>query len=160
VIVVHRLYCPREGKTLSLLPDFCVPRRQHSAVVLGYFLLFLSLGCGLVGSLRRVRGEAPSHSVAQHLRDGFLFLVQRPENPNLPLVPASSPFGCSEGDPALSPCCLSARRRAAARLQRRGGGLPSPRGGVLSVLTVIDGAVLALYEGWLRDCRWCCSSLR
>ena len=72
VIMVPRLFCPGAGRTLSLLPDFCVPRRQHGAVVLGYFLLFLSLGHGLVGSLRRVRGEAVCHSVAQHLRDGFL----------------------------------------------------------------------------------------
>ncbi len=71
-IPVRRLRCALHGKTVSLLPDFCMPRRQHGPAVLGLFLVYLFLrGLTLTESLRRARGEAPSHSVAQALRDGF-----------------------------------------------------------------------------------------
>jgi hypothetical protein len=40
--------------------------------VLGLFLVHLFLrGMTLLGALRLARGEAPSHGVAQSLRDGF-----------------------------------------------------------------------------------------
>ncbi len=71
-IPVRRLRCGLRGKTVSLLPDFCMPRRQHGPAVLGLFLVYLFLrGLTLSESLRRARGEVPSHSVAQALRDGF-----------------------------------------------------------------------------------------
>lgn len=70
---VLRLLCTRTGKTVSLLPDFCLPRRQHGPGVLGRFLFELvRAGGGLLRALRTARGDAPHHSVAQSLRDGFL----------------------------------------------------------------------------------------
>jgi hypothetical protein len=71
-ISVRRLRCRVTGRTVSLLPAFCIPRRQHGPGVLGLFLVHLFLrGMTLLGSLREARGEAPSHAVAQSLRDGF-----------------------------------------------------------------------------------------
>jgi len=37
-IPIQRLLCARKGKTVSLLPDFCLPRRQHGPSILGLFL--------------------------------------------------------------------------------------------------------------------------
>ena len=71
-IPVRRLRCQVTGRTVSLLPAFCIPRRQHGPGVLGLFLVCLFLrGMTLLGALQRARGEAPSHGVAQGLRDGF-----------------------------------------------------------------------------------------
>jgi hypothetical protein len=71
-VPVRRLRCGETGRTVSLLPAFCMPRRQHGPAVLGLFLVFFFLrGMTLMASLRRARGEAPSHGVAQALRDGF-----------------------------------------------------------------------------------------
>ena len=71
-IPVRRLCCSRSGRTVSLLPDFCVPRRQHGAAVLGAFLEeHLVAGKPLVAALAQARGSAGPHSVAQALRDGF-----------------------------------------------------------------------------------------
>jgi hypothetical protein len=70
-IPVRRLYCPRVRRTVSLLPDFCIPRRQHGPAILALFLKFLLAGAGLLQALRQVRQEAPCHAVAQSLRDGF-----------------------------------------------------------------------------------------
>jgi hypothetical protein len=71
-IPVRRLRCLATGRTVSLLPAFCIPRRQHGPGVLGLFLVNLFLrGRTLMESLRLARGEAPSHGVAQGLRDGF-----------------------------------------------------------------------------------------
>ena len=71
-IPVRRLRCRATGRTVSLLPAFCIPRRQHGPGVLGLFLVHLFLrGMTLMESLRLARGEAPSHAVAQSLRDGF-----------------------------------------------------------------------------------------
>jgi hypothetical protein len=71
-IEVFRLYCAPTGQTVSLLPDFCLPRRQHGPAILGQFLLAYVRGAPLLKALRGVRKEAPSHGVAQSLRDGFL----------------------------------------------------------------------------------------
>lgn len=71
-VSVRRLLCPRVGRTVSLLPDFCIPRRQHGAAVLGTFLAGYAEGKPLLAALRAVRPEAPGHSVAQSLRRGFL----------------------------------------------------------------------------------------
>jgi hypothetical protein len=71
-IAVRRLRCARVGRTVSLLPDFCLPGRQHGAGVVGRFLVYHVLeGCSLVAALDRARGGAGAHSVAQALRDGF-----------------------------------------------------------------------------------------
>lgn len=71
-IPVFRLYCAPTGRTVSLLPDFCLPRRQHGPAILGHFLSAYVRGTPLLEALRGVREEAPSHGVAQSLRDGFL----------------------------------------------------------------------------------------
>jgi hypothetical protein len=71
-IPVRRLLCARVGKTVSLLPDLCIPRRQHGAAMVGTFLAGYADGKPLLAALRTVRPDAPSHSVAQSLRRGFL----------------------------------------------------------------------------------------
>jgi len=71
-VAIRRLLCPHTGKTVSLLPDFCVPRRQHGPAILGAFLADYARGKPLLAALRTVRPDAPSHSVAQSLRQGFL----------------------------------------------------------------------------------------
>lgn len=73
-IPVLRLLCVRTGRTLSLLPDFCLPRRQHGPAVLGVFLEALILGgLTLTGAMRRARPDAPSgHSLPQSLLRGFV----------------------------------------------------------------------------------------
>lgn len=72
-IAVIRLRCPRTNKTVSLLPDFCLPRRQHGPGILGVFLDgFVLLKLGLHAALRRARAAAHEHSTAQSLMRGFL----------------------------------------------------------------------------------------
>lgn len=71
-IPVRRLLCARVGKTVSLLPGFCIPRRQHGAAVVGTFLAGYAEGKPLLAALQAVRPDAPGHSVAQSLRRGFL----------------------------------------------------------------------------------------
>lgn len=69
---VRRLLCARVGRTVSLLPDFCVPRRQYGPAILGAFLAGYAEGKPLLTALRTSRPDAPGHSVAQSLRHGFL----------------------------------------------------------------------------------------
>lgn len=71
-VAVVRLLCPRRGQTISLLPDFCLARRQHGPAILALFLEAFIRGRALLEALRSVRREAPSHGVAQALRAGFL----------------------------------------------------------------------------------------
>jgi len=71
-IPVRRLYCPYARRTVSLLPDFCMPRRQHGPAILGLFLQVFLAGTGLLEALRKVRQDVHCHSVAQLLRNGFL----------------------------------------------------------------------------------------
>ena len=71
-VPIRRLLCIHVGRTVSLLPDFCVPRRQHGPAILGSFLAGYARGRALLKALRGVRPDAPSHSVAQSLRNGFL----------------------------------------------------------------------------------------
>jgi hypothetical protein len=71
-IPVRRLLCVHTGRTVSLLPGFCVPRRQHSTAILGTFLAGYAEGKSLLPALRAVRPDALGHSVAQSLRTGFL----------------------------------------------------------------------------------------
>lgn len=71
-VAVVRLLCARTGRTISLLPDFCLARRQHGPAILALFLEAFIRGRALLEALRSVRREAPSHGVAQSLRAGFL----------------------------------------------------------------------------------------
>jgi hypothetical protein len=71
-VPIRRLLCVHVGKTVSLLPDFCVPRRQHGPAILGTFLAGYAQGQPLLAALRAVRPDAAGHSVAQSLRKGFL----------------------------------------------------------------------------------------
>jgi hypothetical protein len=69
---IRRLLCVHTGRTVSLLPGFCIPRRQHGPEIVGTFLDEYSRGLPLVSALRAARADAPCHSVAQSLRNGFL----------------------------------------------------------------------------------------
>lgn len=71
-IRVLRLLCARRGQTVSLLPEFCLPRRQHGPAILAIFLQALVQGLSLLEALRQARVEVASHSVAQSLVRGFL----------------------------------------------------------------------------------------
>lgn len=96
-IEVCRLYCWRQKRTVSLLPDFCIPRRQHGPAVLAVFLLaWLFEGMSLLGALRKARPAAPCHAVAQSLLRGFMGRMERvadylarvtPKAPDLPELP-------------------------------------------------------------------------
>lgn len=71
-IAIRRLRCRHTGQTVSLLPDFCIPRRQCGVAVLALFLQAYVRGAGLLESLRGVRREVSWHSSAQSLLRGFL----------------------------------------------------------------------------------------
>ena len=71
-LAVRRLLCSRTGRTVSLLPDFCIPRRQHGPAIVGTFLSRYARGDTLLAAIRAVRADTPGHSVAQSLRAGFL----------------------------------------------------------------------------------------
>ena len=70
-IRVLRLLCVVTGRTVSLLPDFCLPFRQHGPDILGPFVLGVAVeGSSLAAALSRLRrGSRPS--VAWHLWRGF-----------------------------------------------------------------------------------------
>lgn len=72
VILVVRLLCWRKGRTVSLLPDFCLPRRQHGPGILALFVQALVRGATLIAAIRTAIPTAPAYSTAQSLRDGFL----------------------------------------------------------------------------------------
>jgi len=90
---VRRLCCAVTGKTVSLLPDFCLPRRQHGPGILGVFLKAFISGHSLLESMQQVRPDPVGHSVPQSLVRGFLsrghqlraYLAARA--PRLPPVP-------------------------------------------------------------------------
>lgn len=64
----RRLYCPKERKTVSLLPDLCMPRRQYGVAVLGYLLeCFVVLRLSYLAALRTLRDDAVRHSLVQQL---------------------------------------------------------------------------------------------
>jgi len=69
---VRRLFCCRFGQTVSLLPDFCLPGRQHGPAIAGRFFQALVKGGTLTVALLVSRGKVPSHSVAQDLYRGLL----------------------------------------------------------------------------------------
>jgi hypothetical protein len=75
-IPVCRLLCPDQGKTISLLPDFCIPHHQTGPSVLAKFIFALVFqGLTLCAALREARPFLPveeiRHSAAQRLRDRF-----------------------------------------------------------------------------------------
>ena len=59
LINILRYYCPGCGGTVSILPSFCLPRKQHSAGVVS-LCLQLVLACGV--SLRNVNRAYPGLS--------------------------------------------------------------------------------------------------
>lgn len=70
-IPVLRLLCAVTSQTVSLLPDFCLPFRQHGPDILGPFLWGVAIeGLSLSAALGRVR-RGTRHSVAWHLWRGF-----------------------------------------------------------------------------------------
>jgi hypothetical protein len=71
-LAIHRLLCTRTGRTVSLLPDFCLPRRQHGPSILGLFLHAVIRGAGHLKALMRLRPDATQHSTARSLLKGFL----------------------------------------------------------------------------------------
>ncbi len=76
-IPVLRLLCPRTGKTVSLLPDFCLPRRQTGPAILAVFLYALvfkglSLCASLLEARRDLTSETTHHAQAQAMRDRFI----------------------------------------------------------------------------------------
>ena len=72
--MVLRLLCAVARRTISLFPNFCIPRRQHGPAVLGLFLEALVLtGLTLVAAMKVARPDAPSnHSLPQSLLGGFM----------------------------------------------------------------------------------------
>jgi len=69
---VVRLFCVVTGRTVSLLPDFCIPRHQHGPEVLGTFLQqYAVAGRPLGEAMRSARPSTPCHAVAQSLLAGF-----------------------------------------------------------------------------------------
>ena len=90
---VRRLCCAVTGKTVSLLPDFCLPRRQHGPGILGIFLQAFISGQTLLESMRQARPDVVGHSVPQSLLSGFLrrghqlrayLALRAPRQPPLP----------------------------------------------------------------------------
>jgi hypothetical protein len=94
---VQRLYCAVTCKTVSLLPDFCLPRRQHGPGILGIFLRAFISGHTLLESMRQARPDTVGHSVPQSLVRGFLsrghqlraYIAAR--SPRQPPVPTAMP---------------------------------------------------------------------
>lgn len=71
-IRVLRLLCPFTGRTVSLLPDFCSPRRQYGVGVLGLFLHAWAVkGRTLDGALEAAGLRGRSHGQAQSFLSGF-----------------------------------------------------------------------------------------
>lgn len=71
-LVVVRLLCPRVRRTVSLLPDFCLPRRQYGPAFLAIFLeAFVLLGLTLLAALKKARAAVPGYQVGQALLKGF-----------------------------------------------------------------------------------------
>ena len=95
---IHRLLCARTGRTVSLLPDFCLPRRQHGPSILGLFLHAIIRGAGQLKALLRFRPDVTQHSTGRTLLKGFLEKATkirsylsglRPRIVDLPKVPPS-----------------------------------------------------------------------
>jgi hypothetical protein len=60
-LFVRRLLCPPTGRTVSLLPDFLLPRKQHTTRVVAEFLhAFALLALTLTASMARATASYPS----------------------------------------------------------------------------------------------------
>jgi hypothetical protein len=106
-VPVFRFLCGHARTTVSLLPDFCLPRRQHGPEVLGRFLeALLVTGLTLMGAMRRARPDAPAgHSLPQSLLAGFRrrlpvvrawLASQRARAPSAPQLPGHWPVEQSQ----------------------------------------------------------------
>ena len=72
-IPILRLLCHLTGRTVSLLPDFCLPRRQYGPAVLGIFLHALALlRLPMLAAFRTAVPGSTARATAQDLRDAFL----------------------------------------------------------------------------------------
>jgi hypothetical protein len=72
-IGVVRLLCAATGRTIVLLPDFCLPRRQYGPGILGILVHALAKGAKILVALKKACPKAAMvHSLAQTLRDRFL----------------------------------------------------------------------------------------
>lgn len=71
-IKVSRLLCAVARKTIALLPDFCLPRRQYGPGILGILMYALAGGAKLLVAFKKACPKAMTYSVAQTLRDRFL----------------------------------------------------------------------------------------
>ena len=77
-IRVKRFLCARSGQTVSLLPDFCLPRRRYGSEVVGLLLQVVStVGASLTSAFARLRHELEGPRSAQALVAGFL--ARRPQ---------------------------------------------------------------------------------
>ena len=61
-LLIRRLLCPVQGKTVSLLPDFLLPRKHHTAgVIADFFHAYVLLGLTLLASVARARKAFASY---------------------------------------------------------------------------------------------------
>lgn len=69
---VVRLLCAVTGRTVSLLPEFCLPRRQHGPGVVGLFLHAWAIEGRTMGSSLEAAGLGDkSHALAHSFLRGF-----------------------------------------------------------------------------------------
>lgn len=62
---IRRLLCATHGRTVSLLPDFLLPRKQHVwDVIAAFFHAFAWLGLSLAASMRKAIPSAASRQKA------------------------------------------------------------------------------------------------
>ena len=72
-IPILRLLCHATGRTVSLLPDFCLPRRQYGPAVLGLFLhALVILRLPMLSAFRTAVPGSAARTTARSLRDAFL----------------------------------------------------------------------------------------
>lgn len=77
-VPVKRFLCPRTGRTVSLLPDFCLPRRRYGTEVVGLLLHAVStVGASLAEAFSRLRHRLEGVRSGQALVAGFL--ARRPQ---------------------------------------------------------------------------------
>ena len=58
---IRRLLCAKTGKTVSLLPDFLLPRKQHACSVIASFFYFrVFMGISLTSAILKATSISPS----------------------------------------------------------------------------------------------------
>gem|GEM_PF-2371482 len=71
-VLILRLFCPVHGKTVSLLPSFLLPRKQHAAgVVADFFHSYVLLGLTLISAVARATTSFPSYQKGSFWRRCF-----------------------------------------------------------------------------------------